>query len=121
MAGLFTMTEHDLLNAIRLAASRHGARLFRNNVAKGWVGRLVSHRGGTVVLADARPLHAGLCTGSSDLIGWDAVGRFLAVEGKMGRTRTTDDQAAFLAAVEAAGGVAVLARSVEDVVAALKN
>lgn len=115
------MTEHDLLNAIRLAASRHGARLFRNNVAKGWVGRLVSHQGGTVVLADARPLHAGLSVGSPDLIGWTAAGTFFGVEAKMGRTRTTDDQAAFLAAVEAAGGVAVLARSVDDVLAVLKN
>ncbi len=113
------MTEHDLLNAIRLAASKHGARLFRNNVARGWVGRLVSHRGAMVTLADARPLHAGLCVGSSDLIGWDAVGRFLAVEAKTGRVPTTKEQAAFLGAVVDAGGVAVLARSVEDVIRAL--
>lgn len=109
--------EHDLLNRIRLNASRQGARLFRNNVGQGWVGRLVHKAAGRVVLENARPLHAGLCTGSSDLIGWtpvvvtaDMIGQtlavFTAVEAKTGRVQVTDDQRRFLAAVEKAGGIA---------------
>lgn len=108
------MTERDLLNDLRIAASTHGARLFRNNVAHGWVGRLISNHAGTVMLADARPLHAGLCVGSSDLIGWTATGTFLAVEAKTGRLRLTPEQQAFLSAVNAAGGIGVLARTTDD-------
>lgn len=114
------MTERDLLNDLRILASQRGGRLFRNNVARGWVGKLVSHQGGTVVLADARPLHAGLCIGSADLIGWTDTGRFLAVEAKTGRVPVTIAQADFLDAVARAGGVAVLARSTDDLVEKLK-
>lgn len=108
------MTERDLLNDLRMLASQQGGRLFRNNVAKGWVGRLISNHAGTVVLADARPLHAGLCIGSSDLIGWTADGRFLAVEAKTGRLRLTPEQAAFLDAVNSCGGIGILARTTAD-------
>ncbi len=120
------MSERDLLNAIRLALSPHGVRLFRNNVALGWVGTLVRRsKDGTVTLAYARPLHAGLTVGSSDLIGWSPVvvqpshvgttlAVFTAIEGKTGRLRETGEQVAFREAVVAAGGRAVVARTVAD-------
>jgi hypothetical protein len=92
----------------------------------------VSNQAGRVILQDARPLIAGLCTGSSDLIGWrsievtaEMVGRrlavFAAVEVKSSTGRPTEQQRAFLAAVQDAGGVACVARSVEDAQRALAH
>lgn len=57
--------------------------------------------------------------GMSDIIGQTRNGTFLAVECKRPSGRLTDDQRAFLDRVQAAGGVAVCARSVDDVIAAL--
>ena len=119
------MTEHDLLAAIRLRLSGLGCRMFRNNVARGWVGKL-AHRsaGGAITLHDARPLYAGLCVGSSDLIGWtpvritpEMVGQtvavFTAIEGKTGKVPTTTEQTNFLTAVQASGGIAIKTKDAE--------
>lgn len=57
--------------------------------------------------------------GMSDIIGQATDGRFLAVECKRPSGKLSDDQRAFLARVEAAGGIAVCARSVDDVIEAL--
>jgi hypothetical protein len=125
-------SERDTQNRILLNCSRGDTRLFRQNVGQGWAGRLVSNQAGRVTLQDARPLIAGLCTGSSDLIGWrsievtaDMVGRrlavFAAVEVKSATGRPTEQQRAFLAAVQDAGGVACVARSVEDAQRALAH
>ena len=119
------MTERALLSTILLQASRVGARLFRNNTGQGWVGMEVHRTVETITLAHPRPLHAGLCVGSSDLIGWtpvritaDMVGQtvavFTAVEVKTGRLQATPDQQNFIEAVRSAGGLAGVARSESD-------
>lgn len=59
----------------------------------------------------------GLCVGSSDIIGIAPDGRFLAVEVKNDTGRATDAQLRFIAAVQAAGGRAGIARSASDAVA----
>lgn len=118
--------ESAVLAAVQVAASRAGARLLRNHVGLGWQGRMVDRRGATITLADARPLAAGLARGSSDLVGWypltigpGHVGRTLAVfasvEVKTQRGRLSVEQARWLEAVEAAGGLAGIARSADDV------
>lgn len=107
------MPESSIVTDIRIAATRLGARLFRNNCG---------------VARDARsgrPVRFGLCPGSHDLIGWtpvtirpEHVGRtfavFTGVEVKAGRTATTDKQHAFHAAVARAGGISIVARSESD-------
>lgn len=109
------MTEVDLMRQIQVAASRAGHRLFRNNTAQGWVGKFASmDTDGTVTLRVARVLHAGLCVGSSDLIGWTRLGRFLAIEVKMPGGHRTAEQKQFIAAVVAAGGLAGFAESVDQ-------
>jgi hypothetical protein len=124
------MSERDITNPLLKAASKQGARLFRQNVGLGWVGRIVRKTAETVTLANPRPLHAGLCKGSSDIIGWtpvvvtaDMVGRrvavFTALEVKTPGVPTTDEQAAFVRAVREAGGYAAVVKNVEDGVAAL--
>lgn len=52
--------------------------------------------------------------GVSDIIGFDPSGRFVAIEIKVGRDRISDDQAKFLAQVHEAGGLAMIARSLDD-------
>lgn len=109
------MSESATLAAIRLAlGTEPGLRLFRNQVgaARNTAGHLVRF---------------GLCPGSSDLIGWRSVlitpahvgttlAVFCAVEVKApgGTHPVTADQRRFLAAVEAAGGIAGVARSPEQ-------
>lgn len=124
-----------LVQRIRLAVGgRPGVRVFRNNVALAWVGKVFRPwKPGThvivgpedVVIYNARPLHAGLCEGSPDLVGWRSfivtpshVGRrlaaFVGLEVKAGSGRATPQQTAFLAALEHAGGLAGVARSPEQ-------
>lgn len=118
---------NDLPKRLMLELSRNDAtRLFRNNVGLGWVGRAERCKDGSVLIDNARPLHAGLCEGSSDLIGWhslivtpDMVGKriaaFIALEAKTGSGRLSKEQLAFIAAVNRAGGVAGEARTMEQV------
>lgn len=131
------MSEQAIQQRIWLALSRGANRLFRCNVGVGWAGKAkrvtpqnrgllgASLRPGDVVVRNARPLRAGLQPGNGDLIGWvsmqitpEMVGRqvavFASVEvksltgGAKANQRTWRDQ------VTAAGGLAGIARSVED-------
>ena len=117
--------ETKLQNSVMLALSQAGCTIWRNETAGGWVGRPVHREGQLVTLANARMIQAGLCKGSSDLIGITPVtitqemvgqtlGVFTAPEIKTPTGRTTQEQDRFLAAVRAAGGIAGVARSVED-------
>ena len=120
------MAESRLLSEVRLALGREaGLVLFRQNTGQAWTGDVVERRPDVLVLADPRPLHAGLCKGSSDLIGWrmvrvteDMVGRhlavFTAIETKSPRGRVTPEQETFIANLQRAGGIAGVARSVDD-------
>ena len=120
------MSESATLQRIKLAiGGRPDCRVFRNQVGQGWYGKLISGPApisGRVVLDGARPLRAGLCTGSSDLVGWctiNGVARFVAIEVKSEREQTTDAQDVFLAAVIRAGGIGIVARSGEDAIRGL--
>lgn len=115
------MTEGDLQREIMKAVTARGARCFRNNVAEGWIGNSEIIEFGPIVVktSNARRLHAGLCVGSSDLIGWTKDGRFLAIEVKTKTGRVTPEQQNFINQVNAAGGVGIVARSVQDALNAL--
>ena len=106
------MSEQQIQQHIRLACGKGNCRLFRNNT-------------GTLKDANGRPVQFGLCKGSADLIGWqtititpDMVGTQLAVftsiEVKSPTGRVRPEQKTWMDAVQAAGGVAGIARSVED-------
>lgn len=135
------MNETTLMHRIMLALTNAGARVFRNNVGTGWAGSAHVCRGrpetvtlnpGDVLVRKARPLRAGLCVGSSDIIGWravvvtpDMVGRsvaiFTAVEVKSQSGALTTEQQRFLGAVEQAGGIAIEARDADQALAHLKR
>lgn len=127
------MAERDIQNSILLALGNGIRRLFRQNVAVGWMGgpvvkgprKSVALGPNDVLIRNARPLHAGLCKGSSDIVGWttveitrEMIGRrlavFTAVEVKTDRGVSTPEQQRFIAMVQAAGGRAGVARSVEE-------
>jgi hypothetical protein len=85
---------------------------------------------GTLRDANGRPVQFGLCKGSADLIGWrtvtitpEMVGQriavFTSIEVKTPTGRVQPEQKQWLEAVQAAGGIAGIARSVEDAKALL--
>ena len=105
-------SEQSIQQHIRLALSRGPVRLYRNNT-------------GTLRDQHGRPVSFGLCKGSADLIGWttrtitpDMVGQqvavFTSIEVKTATGRLSPEQRQWLEAVQAAGGIAGVARSVED-------
>ena len=105
-------SEQSIQQHIRLACSRGPVRLMRNNT-------------GTLRDQHGRPVSFGLAKGSADLIGWrtvtitpDMVGQqvavFTSIEVKTATGRLRPEQQQWLDAVQAAGGIAGVARSVED-------
>lgn len=121
------MSESDLVKELQCVASEKGHRLFRNITAMGWAGQatkihdsmMVRVFPGDVIVRKGYPIRAGLCEGSSDLIGLTNMGRFLAVEVKAPKGRPSGGQESFIDMVKRFGGVGVIAKSVEDFVNAL--
>ena len=115
------MSESTLQKHIMLALSEAGATVFRQNVGLAWVGKFTRIGPDSVRIDGARPLHAGLCKGSSDIIGWTTDGRFLAIEVKTKNGRAFKDQIQFIESVRRSGGAAGVARSVEDALRILEG
>jgi len=111
------VSEQQIQQQIRLSCSRGPVRLYRNNT-------------GTLRDQHGRPVSFGLCKGSADLIGWrtvtvtpEMVGQqvavFTSIEVKAASGRLRPEQRQWLDAVQAAGGIGGVARSVADAVAIL--
>lgn len=124
------MPESTIQKQIMLALSGADCTVWRQNTGLGWTGnstriastQTVTLHPGDVVIRNARPLHAGLCVGSSDLIGvHHGSGRFLAVEVKAPRGRPTEQQTNFIDHVRMCGGLAGVARSPEDALKIIKQ
>lgn len=127
------MKETALMHHVMLALTKIGARLLRNNRGDAWMGNampirldgMVHVQPGDVVIRNARRVSFGVGgNGGSDLIGFvpytvkpSDVGRelaiFAAVEVKTDTGRVSAEQRSFLAAIETAGGIAVVARDPE--------
>ncbi len=112
-------SEQQIQQNIRIACSNGDTRLFRNNT-------------GTLKDANGRPVQFGLCKGSADLIGWkrvtitpEMVGTqvavFASIEVKTATGRLRPEQQQWLDAVQDAGGIAGVARSVSDAEALLRD
>lgn len=129
------MSELVLQNKMRVKLSDIGITNFRNNVGTGWVGKMVritpanmmkvKPLPGDVLIRSARPLKSGLCKGSGDIIGikstvitLDMVGKtlgvFTSVEVKLPRGKVSPDQASFKEHISLCGGIAIIARSLDD-------
>lgn len=118
-----TPTAH--MNRCQLAASEAGATLFRNAVAFAWVGKVIRRIADRLVLERPRAIQAGLCEGSSDLIGWtpvtitpemvgETVAVFTAFEVKLRTGRPDDGQRNFITRVQDAGGIAAVVKTPEQ-------
>ncbi|OHB71883.1 MAG: hypothetical protein A2W23_06445 [Planctomycetes bacterium RBG_16_43_13] len=113
-------SEAAIMRAIQIEASKHGWRFFRNSC-----GQAITASGNIIRFGLANP-------GGSDLIGWvpvtitpDMVGSkvciFTAIEVKRPKKKPTQSQADFIEAVKKAGGIALVACSVEEVLEGLKR
>lgn len=103
-------------------------RIFRNNVGQAWVGKARQTNGDGVFIENARPFHAGLCVGSSDLIGWTTtqingvpVAVFTAIEVKTKNGKPSKEQLKFIEAVKNAGGIAGVCRSPREAEELIKS
>lgn len=113
--------ESNVSNKVRLAASKLGVVLFRNN------------RGKFRTLDGKRIVEAGLSiNGSSDLIGWRSVevtanmigqrlAIFMAVEVKTETGAIRPEQQRFIDNLNAAGGIGIFARSEKDIDSAFNS
>ena len=78
--------ELNIQKKIMLAVSKLQTKIFRNNVGTAWTGKTQKTKDGGIYIKEPRPFKAGLCVGSSDLIGWttktispDMVGQKVAI------------------------------------------
>jgi hypothetical protein len=120
------MSEKAIQSDIQLAlGSRPDVRVFRNNVGTAFQGEAISSKDRVLILKDFRMIRFGLCPGSADLIGWrsivitpEMVGHrvavFASIENKTPFGRARDEQHNWCDQVQAAGGIAGFARSVEQ-------
>lgn len=120
--------ETQLVRDIMVAVSNSGSRVFRNNVGLGWAGESVRQPNGGLFMPNPYPFKAGLCVGSSDLIGWTPtviggrkVAIFTAIEVKAPTGKVRPEQTAFLDTIRLSGGISCLAYSVDDALGAIKN
>lgn len=117
---------------LSLSSLLPSVRLFRNNVGKVWTGILVSSRDKQVILSNARPFHAGLIKGSSDLVGWNTItvsqemvgakiAVFTAIEIKTRNVRITPEQTIFINNVNKAGGIAGVVYNEQEAINLIKD
>lgn len=119
------VNEHVIMTEIRAALARRPDMLvWRNNTGRFWTipktascaacgSNLLSGQG----IKGAYQTVCGLGLGSADLVGVqlvDGVGRFVGIEVKTDRGRTSDDQDRWLAAAARHGALAGVARSVDE-------
>ena len=118
------LNENKFMKIVQIKARERGLTVFRNNTGLGWVGKtihitepmMIKVYPGDKVIREARPLHAGLCEGSSDLIGWEnGTGLFTALEVKTPTGAVTSEQHNFIDAVNKNGGIGRIIRSIEDI------
>lgn len=127
--------ETNLVRKIMLELGKNpSVRIFRNNVGKCWIGaskkfthpQTVSVNSGDVLIQNARYFDAGLCPGSSDLIGLQAVkitpemvgttvAVFVAVEVKLPNGRVQENQINFLEMVKKLGGKGIICRDENNI------
>jgi hypothetical protein len=141
------MKEANLMRVIMLATGKlRNVRLFRNNTGQAWQGKSKTYPVSTapvqvwlppghryIIITDPRPIDAGLYEGSSDLVGYtevkitpemvgQSVAIFTALEVKKDiKSIASAKQINFLTVIKNAGGIAGLARSIDEAERLLKS
>lgn len=107
--------ETKLQRLIMVALSQAGHTVFRNETGRFWTGRVIHKDGKQVTLTNAMMIPVGLAVGSCDLVGLQRdTGRFFGVEVKTKAGRVSTEQSQFIKTIKQRGGIAGVARSVED-------
>lgn len=114
------MKESQIQSEILLALSESACVVWRVGTSRAWVGKIIHKHQNVVTLDNATMILTGLAVGGSDIIGIHRpTGRFIAIEVKSKNGRPTKEQLNFIRIVKEAGGIAGIARSVEDALALL--
>lgn len=132
------MSNSQETNLVRRVMLKLGAdpkiRIFRNNSGKCWIGKskmfngpqTVNVKAGDVLVQQARYFDAGLCPGSSDLIGLKSIkitpemvgteiACFVAIEAKLINGRVQENQINFLEMVNKLGGKGLIVRDENNI------
>jgi len=115
------MSESDLYAEILREHSRGPTRLFRQQSALAWAGKIIDRTHDRITLLNPHPIKLGV-PGMADLGGLSSVlitdamvgqiiAVYLAIECKAGRGHATTEQKDFIAMVQCLGGRAGIARS----------
>lgn len=103
------MSESNLMKAIMLALSEAGCTVWRNQS-----GAYTDPRSKNFI-------RYGVGVGGSDILGIAPNGKFLAVEVKTATGRPTKEQLNFIDVINKRGGIAGIARSVNDALALING
>jgi hypothetical protein len=122
------LKESDIMRLQMLALSSEGHVPWRNNTGMGWIGQTVRVGQRThiemgpndVLIRHARPLYAGLCIGSGDIVGVAENGLFFSIESKTETGRQSAEQKNFEQVVHSRGGIYAVARDPLEAIRALK-
>lgn len=125
VTGVRARTETTILRSILRSLSAGTVRLFRNTVGAAFVGPHLWTGDGALIIRRPSRVTFGFGPGTSDIIGWrstvitpEMVGKcvavFVAIEVKTDKGKPTAGQKAFIQVVHEAGGIAGIARSVDD-------
>lgn len=107
--------ETELVNYLIHRLNAAGNFVWRNNT--GAMPLFYTNKKG---IQKRRFLHIGM-KGASDILGVSKSGKFVGIEAKYGKNKTTQHQDLFLQEVTNRGGIAVIARSWEDIPDELKD
>lgn len=114
--------ETKLQRMIMVALSENGHTVFRNETGRFWTGQIIHKDGKQVTLTNAVMIPVGLAVGSCDIVGIQRdTGRFFGVEVKTKTGRISPEQKKFIEIVNQRGGIAGVARSVEDAIELLSQ
>jgi hypothetical protein len=117
--------ETQALRNIQGKISAGNVRLFRNNIGSAFLGAHYHAANGSVVIKNPSRVVYGLCEGSSDLIGWKSrvigpedvgktIAQFVAIEVKSAAGKLSKTQKIFIDKVNEVGGLAEMARSINE-------
>lgn len=118
-------TEHEIQKTIALKCSTKTVKLWRNDNGLAYQGKTITRSGTTAVISNCAAFKYGLGVGTPDLIGCksvivtpDMVGKkvavFVGIEVKTDKGRLSWEQKNFLEMLKEQGGIAGVARSVEE-------
>lgn len=126
------LNESQLQKQVLVSCSGDGVRLWHNPSGSAYRGKVTRHGTG-VIISHASLIKFGLCTGSSDLIGFktieitpDLVGQKIAVFAAIELKRekggvVSQEQKNFIEMILEHGGIAGIAKSIEEVKSLLKR